>query len=311
MTELNHIMTELKPIHISTTTKDGPRRLFSYAHFFFCKPPVRRSIYNILTNHLERTTIMTVFQLQVIAMVTMFCDHIADPYLNNMVLLRCIGRFAFPIYAFLIVEGYRHIKHDKARLEAHLGSYIILAIVSEFCYDLAECQTLDVASLTSSQNCIITLLLGFLGLIAIDKWKYTNKLFMWGTIVLTAMANYLVMSNYKFAGVLLIYAFYFYLNRYEGMNYMQRFGSLLVIFACYIPIYHWARFDFCDLATYMLNLQGAYTWWYLTHILVAALLATYTGKRGLYNKKFKKLYKNFYPGHLFVLGVLRHLVFHI
>lgn len=254
---------------------------------------------------------MTVFYLQIIAMLTMFCDHLADPYFNNLVWMRCIGRFAFPIYAFLVVEGYRHIKNDPKRLEAHLGGYIFLALITEFCYDLAECETLDVASCMSSQNCIITLLLGFLGLMAIDKWKDTNKLFMWSTIILTAAANYMIASNYKFAGVLLMYGMYYYLNRYEGMNYMQRFGSLLLIFACYIPIYHWARFSFCDMATYIANLQGAYTWWYLTHILIAALLATYTGKRGLNNKTFKKFYRNFYPGHLLVLGLVRHLILHI
>lgn len=254
---------------------------------------------------------MTVFQLQVIAMITMFCDHLADPYFNNMVLMRCIGRFAFPTYAFLVVEGYRHIKNDPKRMEAHLGGYLVLAVISEFCYDLAECQIIDVASFASSQNCIITLLLGFLGLIAIDKWKDTNKLYMWAAIALTAMANYLIMSNYKFAGVLLMYAMYFYLNRYEGMNYMQRFGSLFVIFACYNPIYHWARYNFCDFGTFMMNLQDGNAWWYLTHILVVALLATYTGKRGYYNKTFKKFYKNFYPGHLLLLGLVRHLILHI
>ncbi|MBQ0051268.1 MAG: hypothetical protein KBT11_04285 [Treponema sp.] len=47
---------------------------------------------------------MSVFMLQVIAMITMFCDHLGEPFLNNNVVLRCIGRFAFPIYAFLLAE---------------------------------------------------------------------------------------------------------------------------------------------------------------------------------------------------------------
>ncbi len=241
----------------------------------------------------------------------MLCDHLADPYFDNMVLMRCIGRFAFPIYALLVVEGYRHIKDDPKRMESHLGGYLVLAVVSEFCYDLAECGTIDVTSFAASQNCIITLLLGFLGLMAIDKWKDSSKLYMWAAIVLTAMANYLILSNYKFAGVLLMYGMYYYLNRFEGMNYIQRFGCLFVIFACYIPIYHWARYDFCDWGTYLANLQGGNTWWYLTHILVVALLATYTGKRGKNSRTFKKIYKCFYPAHLFVLGVVRHLILHI
>lgn len=252
---------------------------------------------------------MTVVQLQILAMVTMLVDHLADPYFDNMVLMRCIGRFAFPIYAFLVVEGYRHIKNNRTKLEAHLGGYLVLAVVTEFCYDLAECGTLTVAAAMASQNCIITLLLGFLGLIAIDKWKDTNRLFMWAAIALTAMANFLILSNYKFAGVLLMYAMYYYLNRYEGKNYLQRFLVLLLIFACYIPIYHWARYNFCGLDIFIQKLQGGNTWWYLTHILVAGLLATYTGKKGNSSKEFKLFYRNFYPGHLLLLGLFRHLVF--
>lgn len=260
---------------------------------------------------MKNKTTLTVKQLQTIAMVTMLIDHLADPYFNNMVLMRCIGRFAFPIYAFLVVEGYRHIKNDRKKLESHLGGYLVLAVVTEFCYDLAECKTLSVVAAMESQNCIITLLLGFLGLIAIDKWKETNKLFMWAAISLTAMANFLILSNYKFAGVLLMYAMYYYLNRYEGKNYIQRFSTLLLIFACYIPIYHWARYNFCSMDIFIQNLQDGNTWWYLTHILVAALLAVYTGKPGHPSKRFKIFYRNFYPGHLFILGLFRHLIFKI
>lgn len=254
---------------------------------------------------------MTVFILQIIAMITMICDHVADPFLGNLTVLRCIGRFAFPIYAFLIAEGFRHIKGDSKRVNKHLGGYIVLALVSEFCYDLAECQTLDMASMMESQNCIITLLLGFLGLMAIDKWKESNRLFMWSTIILTAMINFLVLSNYKFAGVLLIFAFYWYLNRYEGKTFMWRFSMMMVIFVCYIPIYHWARYDFCSINVFIETLKGANTWWYLTHIAVALLLAFYNGKKGNAPSGFKTIYRWFYPSHLLLLGILRHLVLKI
>ena len=269
-------------------------------------------IYNVRIRKSNSEEIaMTVYILQIIAMATMLCDHIAGLFLDDMVALRCIGRFAFPIYALLIAEGYRHIKHDKSRVTSHLGGYITLAVISEICYDFAESEALTVASFMESQNCIITLLLGFLGLMAIDYWKDKKKLYMWAAIALTAMLNFMVLSNYKFAGVLLIYAFYAYLNQFDGKTYMRRFVLLLAIFACYIPIYHWARCNFCGPAEYVEKLKGTLTWWYLTHIPIAALLATYTGKKGNAPKIFRTIYRYFYPGHLFILGIIRHLVFGI
>jgi hypothetical protein len=47
---------------------------------------------------------MNVFMLQLIAMITMFCDHVASTFLDNLVWMRCVGRFAFPIYALLLAE---------------------------------------------------------------------------------------------------------------------------------------------------------------------------------------------------------------
>lgn len=250
---------------------------------------------------------MNVFVLQLVAMITMFCDHLADPFLDNNLVLRCIGRFAFPIYAFLLAEGFRHMKNNKPKIEQHLGNLVVLAIISEFSYDLLEVRTFSFEKIFASQSAIITLLLAFLGMIAIENWK-NKPIWMWSAIFLTAMMSYMMKSNYKFAGVLMVYAFYYYLNHMEKKSYIQRLGMLLAIFVCYIPIYHWARYDYCEWGTFVEKLIGNNTWWYLTHILVAVLLAMYTGELGFYSKKFKRVYKVFYPVHLFIMGVIFHLM---
>lgn len=59
---------------------------------------------------------LTVFSLQLIAMVTMFCDHFGSAFMNDDVVMRSIGRFAFIIYAFLVAEGFRHFKDDSQRV---------------------------------------------------------------------------------------------------------------------------------------------------------------------------------------------------
>lgn len=250
---------------------------------------------------------MTVFGLQLIAMVTMFCDHAGSSFMNDAVIMRCIGRFAFIIYALLVAEGYRHFKDDSKRVANHLGGYVVLAVISEFCYDLLEAKPFTVENMIASQNAIITLLLGFLALIAITKWS-DKPVYKWFSVLLAALMSFFALANYKFAGVLLICALYYYLEHNLEKSYIKRLLVLLMIFACYIPLYHWARYNFCDLTTYMAKLQGDNTWWYLTHIAIAALVASYKGELGTISPSFKTVYKLFYPTHLFILGVIYQLM---
>ena len=60
---------------------------------------------------------MTSFVLKIIAMVTMIIDHSGDafnPVLHDKSLIfNAIGRIAFPLFAFMIVEGYNHTSNVK------------------------------------------------------------------------------------------------------------------------------------------------------------------------------------------------------
>ena len=58
---------------------------------------------------------MNSFTLKIIALISMLCDHIyyacffSIPYF----FLNCIGRIAFPIFAFQLSQGYIHTKSKK------------------------------------------------------------------------------------------------------------------------------------------------------------------------------------------------------
>lgn len=108
---------------------------------------------------------LTSFALRIAAVVSMLIDHTAYvlvPYTSSAyVPLRSFGRLAFPIFCFLIVEGYVHTR-SVWKYMARLG---IFALLSEIPYDLAfHKQPLEFAL---GQNVFLTLLLGLAAITAI------------------------------------------------------------------------------------------------------------------------------------------------
>ncbi|MBQ6017126.1 MAG: TraX protein [Clostridiales bacterium] len=120
--------------------------------------------------------------LKVIAVITMLIDHvasvllrenpvvllqIADYQLTLYTLMRTIGRIAFPIFAFLLAEGF-HYTSDRKKYGIRL---LVFALISEIPWNLEHSGKL----LYSSQNVFFTLLLGFLGLCVIEELKTAAK----------------------------------------------------------------------------------------------------------------------------------------
>ena len=80
---------------------------------------------------------MSTFALKLIAIITMAIDHVTAVFIPNntevYLVGRLIGRLAFPIFAFLLVEGFFHTSNIKKYL-TRLG---IFALISELPFDLA------------------------------------------------------------------------------------------------------------------------------------------------------------------------------
>jgi hypothetical protein len=116
--------------------------------------------------------------LKLLAVIFMIIDHIAVAFLSkNPILLftvgskaftlyhimRYIGRLAFPLFAFLLVEGFLHTKNRKA----YGQNLLIFALISEIPWNLFRSGTWHF----SGQNIFFTLFLGFLGLLVLEKFK--------------------------------------------------------------------------------------------------------------------------------------------
>ena len=61
----------------------------------------------------KRNFEITSMGLHLMAMLLMLCDHVRLTLVPGSDWLSCIGRPAFPVFAFLIAEGYFHTKNLK------------------------------------------------------------------------------------------------------------------------------------------------------------------------------------------------------
>ena len=88
---------------------------------------------------------MSTFSLKIIALITMFIDHssiflysLGNLSLNSYLFLRGIGRIAFPIYCFLLVNGFGYSSDKKKYLSRLMG----FALISQIPFSLYFSQGL-------------------------------------------------------------------------------------------------------------------------------------------------------------------------
>lgn len=139
--------------------------------------------------------------LKVIALVSMTVDHIAYYLMEHGTLMydlmRTVGRMAFPIFAFLLVEGYVHTRSVKK----YTLNLFAFALVSDIPWWLLNHD--------NTHNVFFTLLLG---LVAIDLiTRIGNKPLHWCVIMASICGNATWLHvDYEYSGILLICAFHFF-----------------------------------------------------------------------------------------------------
>lgn len=155
--------------------------------------------------------------LKWIAIVSMLIDHIGAVLLGKNLngyaaeygginavydICRTIGRISFPIFCFLLVEGFCHTGNVKK----YMQRLFLFAVLSELPFDLAfygKIVALD------GQNVFFTLFLGLLTLVAIKQMEYRWEM-IWLAIALSGLAAWFLRTDYDYFGVLLISAFYLF-----------------------------------------------------------------------------------------------------
>lgn len=231
-------------------------------------------------NKLSRFQIFNSGMLKLIAVITMFIDHfgatVFGPALLRLPwvrgdaglyqhmaffyrLLRQIGRLAFPIYCFLLVEGFMHTR-SRTKYLLRLG---LFALVSEIPFDYA---IYGHWFYPAKQNVFFTLFLGLLVMILANRLKND-----WGQFLIMAAGvflGYLLKTDYGARGVFLICALY--LVRY-ARPIQCLMGSLIMQYEITAPL------SFIPILLYngekgRIKLKYFFYWFYPVHLLLLGII---------------------------------------
>lgn len=211
--------------------------------------------------------------LKWIAIVSMLIDHFAIAVYSQLDcftvsgyhILRKIGRIAFPIYCFLLVEGFFYT-HDVRK---YIRRCFMFAFISEVPFDLAMHGTVWYPQ---SQNVYFTLTLGLCTLYAISHFQGNAVWHPWAQavcVIIGAGIAQILEVDYHCLGVVFIVMFYY-------CRSMEK----------------WLR-----------DIIGAIAFSYeVTAPLAFIPIHLYNGKRGM---KLKYFFYWVYPVHLLIYGVIR------
>lgn len=211
------------------------------------------------------------FKLKVLAAISMFTDHTGAVLLPDCIWMRIIGRLAFPIYCFLLVQGFR----NTSNVNRYIRRLALFAVISEIPFNLAFHRTVIAGE---SRNIFFTLLLGLLLMKLITLLRIFCKTIspvmngaLEGTAVLSiALAAEVLRSDYGFYGILLIYCFFLL----EHNFFMNLLSQVLINIRMIGSIQGYA---------------------------VAAMLPVYLYNGNMGCKKFKYFFYWYYPVHLLLL----------
>ena len=234
----------------------------------------------------------TSFSLHLMAMVFMLCDHLWGTIVSGNDWLTCIGRLTFPLYAFMIVEGYFHTKN----LKNYAGRLLLFAVLSEIPFNLAMGSRLFYPI---HQNVLWSFLIS-IGLIHWNE-KMKGKQ-IWKQIFVAAasicigtLAGILTFVDFYQAGILTVLAFYFFR------------GKKWWCYLCQLICLWYINFELLGGLVYEFNLFGQVFSFARQGLALLALVPIwmYRGKQGPHGCALQYAYYAFYPVHLLILGLLK------
>lgn len=218
-------------------------------------------------------------QLKMIALVCMTIDHIGAYILTDWIILRIIGRIAFPIFAYMIAEGCTYTKNRK--------KYLGIMAITAFLYQTAY----FVITGSLAQCILVTFTLSILLIYVMDyaKTKRTPKACTLALVSFVAVFAVTEIVPRMFETTFSVdYGFV---------------GILIPVFVYVVEAWRDKLFIFSLLLFVHAGILGGVQWFSLFSIL---LIAVYNERRG--KRRMKYFFYAYYPMHLAAIFVIKILL---
>ncbi len=238
---------------------------------------------------------MSALSLRLIACVCMLFDHIG--FLWGLMPLRYIGRLAFPIFAFLIYNGFVHTR-SRGKYALRLALFALLSQIpfSLFCKNEISFE---------NWNVMLTLLLAMLCLWCVEVLRKRKMSQLAVAPVATLFVLYyfgILQSDYGFRGILTVLSFGLFYRKSKLLT------ALSVTVASLWPFLEKAVPRLLLIAIGRELPLPVMTQWHAMQLLALLALVPiflYNGTRGKYGGKAVQYgFYLFYPAHMLLLWVL-------
>ncbi len=170
--------------------------------------------------------------LKTVAFICMFIDHAGMILFPDRLVLRVIGRLAFPIFAYQIAQGASYTKNFKKYALRLLGA----ALLAEIPFNLVLTGRLFSSAY---QSVMLTLFLGLLccGCVAAVKEKFLSVKGIFCLFALPGLiwAGELLSTDYGSAGILTVLLFY--LSKDVKWQKLWQFGGMFLIHVLWLGDY--------------------------------------------------------------------------
>lgn len=234
--------------------------------------------------------------LHILAMGLMLCDHMWAVLFPAQEWLTCVGRLAFPLFAFLTAEGFRRT-HDLRR---YLLRMLVWALLAEIPFNLMYGGSVIYPY---HQNVLWTLLLSLLVMAGMEKSRARFRPILaaatsGGLALLGFALGFAAMVDYFGVGVLTVLTFYFF----KEQNWKSRLGQLVCLYFLNMELLAGLCYE---IQVFGMELEVPQQGLALLALIPIWL---YQGRQGLHSKPFQLFCYAFYPVHMLLLFLVREWV---
>ena len=241
------------------------------------------------------------FTLHILAISFMILDHSWNVFFvnQNQIWMNLLGRLAFPIFAFMLVEGFYKTKNRSK----YLKRIFIFAVISEIPFNLLVSTSVfgSPSIFFPYNNVLWTFGIALYMLVLFEKIKNKDNLpvtvKIFGKIIISILAMFitrLIGSDSLEYGIMMVLVFYFFRSK-KWWNFIAQ-----VILLAWINIFLILGYNVtlnCFGNEINVSSQSF-------AIFSLVFIWLYNGKQGIHNKITKYMFYSFYPLHLLLIVMI-------